>query len=53
MEKRITPLFKSDPKFIGQWELAGRLGDGGFSTIYLGKKGDSFSAIKVSISKLL
>jgi serine/threonine protein kinase len=45
MEKRVTGLFKSDPKFIGEWELAGRLGDGGFSTIYLGKKGDSFSAI--------
>ena len=53
MEKRVTPLFKSDPKFIGEWELAGRLGDGGFSTIYLGKKGDSFSAIKVIRRELI
>ena len=53
MEKRVTALFKSDPKFIGEWELAGRLGDGGFSTIYLGKKGDSFSAIKVIRRELI
>ena len=53
MEKRITPLFKSDPKFIGEWELTGRLGDGGFSTIYLGKKSSSFSAIKVIRRELI
>jgi len=53
MEKRSTPLFKSDPKFIGEWELVGRLGDGGFSTIYLGKKGESFSAIKVIRRELI
>jgi serine/threonine protein kinase len=53
MEKQVNPLFKSDPKYIGKWELTGRLGDGGFSTIYLGKKGDLFSAIKVIRRELI
>jgi serine/threonine protein kinase len=53
MEKRVNPLFKSDPKYIGKWEITGRLGDGGFSTIYLGKKDGFFSAIKVIRRELI
>lgn len=53
MEKSLNPLFKSDPKFIGDWILTGRLGDGGFSTIYLGKKGQILSAIKVIRRELI
>ncbi len=53
MEKSLNPLFKSDPKFIGEWELAGRLGDGGFSTIYVGTKNKILSAIKVIRRELI
>lgn len=53
MEKSLNPLFKSDPKFIGDWELVGRLGDGGFSTIYVGKKSKILSAIKVIRRELI
>jgi serine/threonine protein kinase len=53
MQKRVNSLFKSDPKYIGKWEITGRLGDGGFSTIYLGKKDGLFSAIKVIRRELI
>jgi serine/threonine protein kinase len=53
MKESLNPLFKSDPKFIGGWELAGRLGDGGFSTIYIGKKDKLLSAIKVIRRELI
>lgn len=53
MEKSLNPLFKSDPKSIGDWELAGRIGDGGFSTIYVGRRGKNLSAIKVIRRELI
>lgn len=53
MSSNIEPLLPNDPTAFGGWTLLGRLGKGGFSTIYLGEKQGQFSAIKMIRKELL
>ena len=53
MSSEVQPLLTSDPTTFGGWKLIGRLGKGGFSTIYLGEKDGQFSAIKMIRKELL
>lgn len=53
MNSGVQPLLPSDPTAFGGWTLLGRLGKGGFSTIYLGEKGGQFAAIKMIRKELL
>ncbi len=38
-EERSTPLRPRDPRSLGQYELVGRLGEGGMGTVYLARSG--------------
>ena len=53
MRPGVQPLLPSDPTTFGGWRLLGRLGVGGFSTIYLGQKNDQLAAIKMIRKELL
>jgi serine/threonine protein kinase len=53
MSSEVQPLIPSDPTAFGGWKLLGRLGKGGFSTIYLGEKNGQLSAIKMIRKELL
>jgi serine/threonine protein kinase len=53
MSPGVKPLLPSDPTTFGGWKLLGRLGKGGFSTIYLGEKNGQLSAIKMIRKELL
>lgn len=53
MNSGVQPLLPGDPNAFGGWTLLGRLGKGGFSTIYLGEKGGQFAAIKMIRKELL
>ncbi len=50
MQKEFEELLPTDPESIGGWTLLGRLGKGGFGTIYVGEKNEEKAAIKI-ISK--
>ena len=43
----MEPLKENDPKQLGQWRINGRLGEGGFGTVFLAQKGAQKAAIKV------
>jgi serine/threonine protein kinase len=43
----VEPKKASDPDELGGWRINGRLGEGGFGTVYLGEKGAQKAAIKV------
>lgn len=53
MNPGVLPLLPGDPAAFGGWTLLGRLGKGGFSTIYLGEKDGQLSAIKMIRKELL
>ena len=46
----ISPLLPTDPESIGDWKLIGRLGQGGYGTIFLASKENIRVALKM-ISK--
>ena len=50
MNKNFDQLLATDPKSIGGWTLLGRIGKGGFGTIFVGEKHSEKAAIKI-ISK--
>jgi serine/threonine protein kinase len=43
----MEPKRSSDPDVLGGWRINGRLGEGGFGTVYLAEKGAQKAAIKV------
>jgi len=47
MSQGFTQLSPEDPEFIGGWKLTGRVGHGGFGTIYVGTKDGLTAAIKL------
>jgi serine/threonine protein kinase len=47
MSQEIDELIPEDPDYIGGWKLAGRIGQGGFGTIYLGNKDGKSAALKL------
>jgi serine/threonine protein kinase len=47
MGKETTKLEPEDPEHIGGWKLEGRIGKGGFGTIYLGTKKGNRAALKL------
>lgn len=50
MNQKVSPLLATDPESIGGWQLIGRLGQGGYGTIYLASKDKVNVALKL-ISK--
>ena len=50
MNQNISPLLPTDPELIGEWKLIGRLGQGGYGTIFLASKAQITVALKM-ISK--
>ncbi len=50
MKQKISPLLQTDPSSIGEWKLDGRLGQGGYGTIFLASKNKAQVALKM-ISK--
>ncbi len=53
MNPSLLPLSHDDPTHFGGWKLLGRLGKGGYSTIFLGEKDGRLSAIKMIRKDLL
>ena len=49
----MQPLKATDPTSFGGWAIKGRLGEGGFSTIFYGEKNGQFAAIKMIRKELL
>jgi serine/threonine protein kinase len=49
----LEPLKETDPRGFGGWKIKGRLGEGGYSTIFLGEKNHQLAAIKMIRSGLL
>jgi len=43
----LEPLKSNDPRVLGEWRIMGRLGEGGFGTVFLAEKGAQKAAIKV------
>ncbi len=43
----MEPLKDHDPKLLGDWRIMGRLGEGGFGTVFLAERGAQKSAIKI------
>ena len=43
----MEPKKANDPDELGGWRITGRLGEGGFGTVYLAEKGAQKAAIKV------
>lgn len=43
----MEPLKSGDPTQLGDWRIMGRLGEGGFGTVFLAEKGAQKSALKV------
>jgi len=46
-------LKATDPKSFGGWTIKGRLGEGGYSTIFLGEKSGQLAALKMIRKELL
>ena len=53
MIPNLEPLKETDPRGFGGWKIKGRLGQGGYSTIFLGEKNHQWAAIKMIRSGLL
>lgn len=53
MIPNLEPLKETDPRGFGGWKIKGRLGEGGYSTIFLGEKNHQLAAIKMIRSGLL
>jgi len=53
MARNFKPLKAEDPKSFGGWNIQGRLGEGGYSTIYLGEKSGKIAALKMIRRELL
>lgn len=49
----MEPLKSNDPSVLGDWRVMGRLGQGGFGTVFLAEKGAQKAAIKVIKSEFL
>lgn len=47
MKPKIDSLLRTDPEFVGSWKLIGRIGSGGYSTIFLAQKNTTKVAIKM------
>ena len=47
MTPQFEPLLPTDPEFVGTWKLIGRLGSGGYSSIFLAQKKGTKAAIKI------
>ena len=47
MNRKFDSLLETDPDSIDGWKLLGRLGQGGFGTIFIGRKGNFTAAIKM------
>lgn len=43
----MEPKKPNDPEYLGKWRITGRLGEGGFGTVYLAESGAQKAAIKV------
>ena len=43
----MEPKKSNDPDYLGHWRIMGRLGEGGFGTVFLAEKGAQKAAIKV------
>ena len=43
----MEPKKANDPDELGGWRINGRLGEGGFGTVFLAEKGAQKAAIKV------
>lgn len=53
MNPHVEPLKATDPKSFGGWKIKGRLGEGGYSTIFLGEKSGLLGAVKMIRRELL
>ena len=53
MNRNVEPLKPTDPKSFGGWKIKGRLGEGGYSTIFLGEKNGQLAAVKMIRRELL
>ena len=53
MSQDFEALKATDPKSFGGWNIKGRLGEGGYSTIFLGEKNGQLAAIKMIRKELL
>ena len=43
----MEPIKDYDPKNLGDWRVMGRLGEGGFGTVFLAERGAQKAAIKI------
>lgn len=43
----MEPMKNFDPKQLGDWRIMGRLGEGGFGTVFLAERGAQKAAVKV------
>lgn len=53
MNREAEPLKPTDPSSFGGWKIKGRLGEGGYSTIFLGEKSGELAAVKMIRPELL
>ena len=53
MSQDLEALKATDPKSFGGWNIKGRLGEGGYSTIFLGEKSGQLAAVKMIRKELL
>lgn len=53
MNRDVEPLKPTDPNSFGGWKIKGRLGEGGYSTIFLGEKNEQLAAVKMIRRELL
>jgi len=53
VNRDVEPLKPTDPKSFGGWKIKGRLGEGGYSTIFLGEKNGQLAAVKMIRRELL
>ncbi|CAB4833029.1 unannotated protein [freshwater metagenome] len=53
VNSNVQPLKASDPTSFGGWKILGRLGEGGYSTIFLGEKKKQLAAIKMIRKELM
>ncbi|AEV86224.1 serine/threonine protein kinase [Actinoplanes sp. SE50] len=50
--ERTQPLRPHDPRTLGDYELLGRLGEGGMGTVYLGRRAGSEILVAVKVVRL-